>query len=94
VASECGFTPQYAGLEELYRRHRDAGFVGLGFPCDQFGHQEPGDEAAISAFCAERYDVTFPHRDGEVVHRFASATTPAQIERSIVSLLGGTAARP
>src|SRR5271169_5949352 len=60
VASQCGFTPQYAGLEALYRRYRDKGFVVLGFPCDQFGHQEPGDEAAIKNFCTEKYDVTFP----------------------------------
>jgi glutathione peroxidase len=60
VASRCGYTPQYAGLEALYRRHRNQGFVVLGFPCDQFGHQEPGTEAAIRQFCSERYDVTFP----------------------------------
>ncbi len=60
VASKCGFTPQYAGLEKLYRRHRDHGLVVLGFPCDQFGHQEPDDEAAIAAFCSDNYDVTFP----------------------------------
>ncbi len=60
TASQCGFTPQYAGLERLYRERRDAGFAVLGFPCDQFGHQEPGDEAEIRAFCSLRYDVTFP----------------------------------
>lgn len=60
VASKCGFTPQYAGLEALYRRHRDQGFAVLGFPCDQFGHQEPGDEAEIQRFCSLTYDVTFP----------------------------------
>jgi glutathione peroxidase len=60
VASRCGFTPQYAGLEALYRRYRDTGFAVLGFPCDQFGHQEPGDEAEIRRFCSEKYDVTFP----------------------------------
>jgi glutathione peroxidase len=60
VASKCGFTPQYAGLEALYRRHRARGFTVLGFPCDQFGHQEPDDEAAIQAFCSSSYDVTFP----------------------------------
>jgi glutathione peroxidase len=60
VASKCGFTPQYAGLEELHRRFRARGFAVLGFPCDQFGHQEPGDEQAIQEFCTENYDVTFP----------------------------------
>ncbi len=60
VASRCGFTPQYTGLEALYRRFRDRGFVVLGFPCNQFGHQEPGSEAEIRAFCSARYDVSFP----------------------------------
>jgi glutathione peroxidase len=60
VASECGFTPQYAGLEALHRRFRARGFAVLGFPCDQFGHQEPGDEAEIKNFCTEKYAVTFP----------------------------------
>jgi glutathione peroxidase len=60
VASKCGFTPQYAGLEELHRRFRGRGFSVLGFPCDQFGHQEPGDERAIKRFCKDNYDVTFP----------------------------------
>lgn len=60
VASQCGFTPQYAGLEALHRRFRDRGFFVLGFPCDQFGHQEPGDESAIERFCKDNYDVTFP----------------------------------
>jgi glutathione peroxidase len=60
VASKCGFTPQYKGLEALWRAHRDAGFAVLGFPCDQFGHQEPGDEAEIKQFCSLSYDVTFP----------------------------------
>jgi glutathione peroxidase len=60
VASQCGFTPQYAGLEALYRRYRDRGFVVLGFPCNQFGEQEPGDEQEIRRFCSLQYDVTFP----------------------------------
>jgi len=60
VASRCGFTPQYAGLEALYRKFRPQGFAVLGFPCDQFGHQEPGDEAQISQFCALTYEVSFP----------------------------------
>jgi glutathione peroxidase len=60
VASQCGFTPQYEGLERLWRSHRDAGLTILGFPCDQFGNQEPGDAADIAAFCTQNYDVTFP----------------------------------
>lgn len=60
VASQCGFTPQYAGLEALWRRYRDVGLTVLGFPCDQFGGQEPGDEAEIAHFCRVTYDVTFP----------------------------------
>ncbi len=60
VASKCGFTPQYSGLEKLYRKHKDAGLVILGFPCDQFGHQEPGTEAEIAEFCSLNYDVSFP----------------------------------
>jgi glutathione peroxidase len=60
VASECGFTPQYEGLEQLYRKYKERGFTVLGFPCDQFGHQEPGSEAEIATFCSSRYDVTFP----------------------------------
>lgn len=60
VASQCGFTPQYAGLEALYRKYQDRSFSVLGFPCDQFGHQEPGDEAAIRDFCSTKYKVSFP----------------------------------
>jgi glutathione peroxidase len=60
VASQCGFTPQYAGLEALHRRFNARGFAVLAFPCNQFGHQEPGDEVQIRAFCADKYDVTFP----------------------------------
>jgi glutathione peroxidase len=60
VASKCGFTPQYAGLEALYRKHKDAGFTVLGFPCNQFGGQEPGEAGEIGAFCSLTYDVSFP----------------------------------
>jgi glutathione peroxidase len=60
VASKCGFTPQYEGLEALWRKYADRGFAVLGFPCDQFGHQEPGSEADIKQFCTLHYDVTFP----------------------------------
>lgn len=60
VASQCGYTPQYAGLEALWLRHRDRGFAILGFPCDQFGKQEPGDDAEVQLFCSTHYAVTFP----------------------------------
>ena len=60
VASKCGFTPQYTGLEELHRTYASRGLVVLGFPCNQFGDQEPGTEQEISAFCRVNYDVTFP----------------------------------
>ncbi len=60
VASKCGFTPQYRGLESLYEEYKDKGFAVLGFPCDQFGHQEPGAEAEILQFCTSNYNVTFP----------------------------------
>jgi glutathione peroxidase len=60
VASHCGFTPQYAGLESLYKKHKDKGFAILGFPCNQFGAQEPGNEAEIKSFCDLNFGVTFP----------------------------------
>ena len=60
VASKCGFTPQYSGLEAIYRLYGAKGFVVLGFPCDQFGHQEPGGEAEIKTFCTVNYGVSFP----------------------------------
>ena len=60
TASQCGFTPQYAGLEQIWQKYRDRGFVVLGFPCNQFGNQEPGDEQAITGFCERNYGVSFP----------------------------------
>jgi len=60
VASKCGFTPQYAGLEELYDKYKDQGLVILGFPCNQFGGQEPGTEKEIQTFCRLNYGVSFP----------------------------------
>jgi glutathione peroxidase len=60
VASRCGFTPQYAGLERLHRRYQDQGLLVLGFPCNQFGKQEPGSPEDIRRFCSDAYDVTFP----------------------------------
>lgn len=60
VASKCGFTPQYAGLEELYKKYQSQGFTILGFPCNQFGAQEPGNMEEIQNFCKLNYDVSFP----------------------------------
>ncbi|SDD10024.1 glutathione peroxidase [Aquimonas voraii] len=60
TASKCGFTPQYKGLEALHRKYEGKGLTVMGFPCDQFGHQEPGDEAEIKNFCSLNYDVHFP----------------------------------
>ncbi|MBR3454911.1 MAG: glutathione peroxidase [Bacteroidaceae bacterium] len=60
TASKCGFTPQYDGLEALYQKYKDQGFVIIGFPCDQFGHQEPGNDEQIEEFCRVNHGVTFP----------------------------------
>ena len=128
TASQCGFTPQYAGLEELYRRFKEQGFVVLGFPCNQFGAQEPGDAETISQFCQTRYDVSFPlfakidvngdnthplytwlkheaagilgteaikwnftkfliNREGKVIDRYAPATRPDELAKTIEALL-------
>jgi glutathione peroxidase len=129
VASRCGFTPQYTGLEALYREHKDRGLVVLGFPCNQFGAQEPGSEQEIQTFCSTTYDVSFPlfakidvngdgahplyrwlraeakgvlgteaikwnftkflvDRSGRVVNRYAPTTTPGDLEKDVLALLG------
>ena len=63
VASRCGFTPQYTALEAIYQKYKDQGLVVLGFPCNQFAHQEPGTDAEIKQFCTSKYSVTFPMFD-------------------------------
>ncbi len=127
VASKCGFTKQYSGLEELYKEYKDQGFEILGFPCNQFGSQEPGSSEEIAEFCSLTYGVTFPmfekidvngdnahplykylkseasgmitdaikwnftkflvDKDGKVVDRFASQTTPESIAPKVKELL-------
>lgn len=84
VASKCGFTPQYAGLEKLYEKYKDKGFSILGFPCNQFHSQEPGNDSEIKSFCTSKYNVTFPLFDkievnGDKTHplyRFLKAAEP------------------
>ncbi len=124
TASRCGFTPQYQGLESLYQALKDQGFTVLGFPCNQFGQQEPGTSAEISDFCATNFGVSFPlfekidvngqgahplfqhlksaapgvlgtkaikwnftkflvGRDGKVIKRYPSMTTPESIRKDI-----------
>ncbi|HKD61098.1 MAG TPA: glutathione peroxidase [Terracidiphilus sp.] len=96
TASQCGFTPQYAGLERLYRTYMDRGFAVLGFPCNQFGAQEPGSAAEIGAFCEKNYGVSFPifakvEVNGENAHplfRFLRREKPG-----LLGLLGSGAIR-
>lgn len=128
TASQCGFTPQYAGLEALYRNYRDRGFEVLGFPCNQFGAQEPGSDEQVASFCEKNYGVSFPmfskvavngqdahplfvllkqqapgllgseaikwnftkflvDRDGKVLMRYGSMTSPEKIEGDLLRLL-------
>jgi len=91
VASKCGFTSQYAGLEVLYRRYRDKGFTILGFPCDQFAHQEPGSEAEIQSFCSLTYDVTFPLFAKIEVNGSGAHPLFAYLKKAQTGLLGSEA---
>ena len=88
VASKCGFTPQYQGLEALQRRFSARGFCVLGFPCDQFGHQEPGDEREIKAFCEGNYAVSFPMFAKIEVNGPATHPLYAALKRAAPGLLG------
>lgn len=88
TASACGFTPQYKGLEQVYQQFRDQGVVVLGFPCNQFGHQEPGDEAAIGAFCEKNYGVTFPLFSKVDVNGDAAHPLFKQLKKDAPGLLG------
>ncbi|WP_294335920.1 glutathione peroxidase [uncultured Sphingomonas sp.] len=88
TASKCGFTPQYAGLEALHRRYADRGFAVLGFPCNQFGAQEPGDAAEIANFCSLTYDVTFPVFAKVDVNGDGAAPLFRHLKREAPGLLG------
>ncbi len=91
VASRCGFTPQYQGLEALQRRFAPRGFAVMGFPCDQFGHQEPGDAAQIAEFCTKSYDVSFPMFSKIEVNGEATHPLFAALKRAAPGLLGSQA---
>ncbi len=88
TASKCGFTPQYEGLEALWRQHRDAGLVVLGFPCNQFAGQEPGSAAEIANFCSTKYDVTFPVMAKVDVNGAGAAPLFQWLKREKPGLLG------
>ena len=90
TASRCGFTPQYAGLEALYRQYHDRGFAVLGFPCNQFGGQEPGTDAEIAGFCAANYGVTFPMFHKIEVNGDGAHPLFRQLQESLPGLLGST----
>ena len=91
TASQCGFTPQYAGLEALWRKYQDRGFAVLGFPCNQFGKQEPGDAEQIKNFCSLTYDVTFPMFAKIDVNGDKTHPLYAHLKDAQPGLLGSTA---
>ena len=91
TASKCGFTPQFEGLEKLYQDYRHRGFYIIGFPCNQFAHQDPGSNHDISEFCRLNYGVSFPMMakiDVNVLKRYAPTTTPDKIAADIDTALG------
>jgi glutathione peroxidase len=90
TASACGFTPQYQGLETLYNQYREQGFTVLGFPCNQFGKQEPGDSHAIADFCQSRYQVSFPLFEKIDVNGDNSHPLFAYLKAAAPGVLGST----
>lgn len=88
VASKCGFTPQYAGLEKLWLGYKDKGLVVLGFPCNQFGDQEPGTETEIAAFCDLNYNVSFPMFAKVVVNGRGAHPLYQWLKRKAPGMLG------
>ncbi len=91
TASECGFTGQYEGLEKLYETYKEEGFVVLGFPCNQFGHQEPGESEAIGAFCQKNYGVSFPMFEKIDVNGDDAAPLYKALKKAAPGLLGSKA---
>ena len=95
VASRCGFTPQYAGLEALYEKYKDRGFTILGFPANNFGGQEPGTNEEIKTFCSSKYNVTFPMYskisvkgdDKAPLYQFLTAATGSEIQWNFTKFL-------
>ncbi|NOY76077.1 MAG: glutathione peroxidase [Kiritimatiellaeota bacterium] len=91
TASKCGFTPQYAGLQRLYEKYKDSGFVVLAFPCNQFASQEPGDDESIQTFCELNYGVTFPvfaktavnGEDADPLFKFLKSAKPGFLTKSV-----------
>ena len=90
TASQCGFTPQYAGLEALHRAYGERGLAVLGFPCNQFGKQEPGDASEIQSFCQQRFDVTFTMHEKIEVNGPATHPLYAHLKRAVPGVLGST----
>lgn len=88
TASKCGFTPQYKGLESIWQQYKDQGLVVLGFPCNQFGKQEPGDEGAISEFCELNFGVSFPLFKKIDVNGSAAHPLYVQLKKRAPGLLG------
>jgi glutathione peroxidase len=91
TASQCGFTPQFEGLEALYRKYAGQGLAVLGFPSNQFMHQDPGSNAEISAFCTEKYDVSFPMMEKIDVNGAAAAPLYKWLVKEAPGFLGSTA---
>jgi len=88
TASQCGFTPQFGGLEQLYQRFKDRGFVVLGFPCNQFGAQDPGSNGEIAGFCQKNYGVSFPMHAKIEVNGSDAHPLFAQLKKAAPGLLG------
>lgn len=93
TASKCGFTPQYKGLEALYEKYREQGLEVLGFPCNQFGHQEPGDESQIGQFCELNFGVTFPLFSKIDVNGSGAHPLYKQLKSDAPGLLGSEAVK-